>query len=108
MFIHEEVPDLKSEKFEAQALKGILVDYNSHIIYRVFIQSQDKVMQVKNLCIFEDISQKTSTFLPNFNTKLTFKSFLATNKETPSSLKSENKNGKKPSRPNHELSTNFY
>lgn len=39
MFIHEEVPDLKSEKFEAQALKNILVDFNSHIIYWVFIQS---------------------------------------------------------------------
>lgn len=41
VFIHEEERNLKSEKFEARALKGTLVGYDGHTIYRVFIQSQN-------------------------------------------------------------------
>lgn len=106
VFIHKEKRDLKSEKFEAQALKGILVGYNGYIIYQVFIQSQDKVIWVKDLCIFEDTSQKTSTSLPNFSGKPTFEGFLATDKEAPTSSESENDNRKKSSKPTHKPSTN--
>lgn len=49
VFIHEEERNLKSEKFEARALKGTFVGYDEHTIYRVFIRSQDKVIQVKDL-----------------------------------------------------------
>lgn len=56
MFIHKEERDLKLEKFEARALKDILVSYNGHTIYRVFIRSKDKVIRVKDLHILEDTS----------------------------------------------------
>lgn len=65
-------------------------------------------MQVKNLRNFEDISQKTSTFLLNFNTKPIFENFLISNKEAPSFLESKNENEKKLFRPNYELSINSY
>lgn len=38
IFIHKKEQIPKSEKFEAQTLKNILVGYNKHTIYRVFIQ----------------------------------------------------------------------
>lgn len=44
VFIYKEKQNLKSEKFKAWALKSILVGYNRHTIYRVFIQYQDKII----------------------------------------------------------------
>lgn len=85
IFIHEEEQNLKSEKFEARALKGTLVRYDGHTIYRVFIQEQDKVIRVKDLQIFEDTSKKTSTSLLDFKGKPTFEGFLATDQEGNSS-----------------------
>lgn len=38
LLIHEEEQDFQSEKFTPQALKGKLVDYNGHTIYRVHIE----------------------------------------------------------------------
>lgn len=90
VFIHEEERTLKSEKFEARALKGTLVGYDGHTIYRVFIRSQDKVIRVKDLRIIEDTSKKTSTSLLDFQGKPTFEGFLATDREEPSS-ESDNK-----------------
>lgn len=49
VFIHEEERNLKSEKIEARALKGTLVGYDGHTIYRVFIREQDKVIRMKYL-----------------------------------------------------------
>lgn len=66
VFIHEEERNLKFEKFEARALEGTLVGYDGHTIYRVFIRSQDKVIRVKDLRIFEDTSENASTSLPDF------------------------------------------
>ncbi len=81
VFIYEEEQNLKSEKFEARALKGTLVGYDGHTIYRVFIRSQDKVIRVKHLWIFEDTSKKDSASLPDFEGKPTFEGFLATDRE---------------------------
>ena len=39
VFIREEEQNLKSEKFEARALKGTFIEYDGHIIYKVFIRS---------------------------------------------------------------------
>lgn len=72
VLIHEEERDLKSEKFESRARKGTLVGYDGHTIYRVHIRNQKKVIQVKDLRIFEDTSQKDSTTLPAFNDQPTF------------------------------------
>lgn len=44
IFIYKKEQTVKSEKFKAQTLKNILVGYNKHTIYIVFIQSLDKVI----------------------------------------------------------------
>ncbi len=49
IFIYKEEQNLKSEKFEALALKSIFVGYNGYTIYRVFIQEQNKIIWVKKL-----------------------------------------------------------
>lgn len=90
IFIHKEEQYLKSEKFEALALKDILVGYDKYIIYRVFIQKEDKIIWIKNLQIFEDTSEKVSIILSNFKRKSTFKSFLITNQKN-NSLGGNNK-----------------
>lgn len=98
VFIHEEERNLKSEKFEARALKGTLVGYDGHTIYRVFIQEQDKVIRVKDLQISEDTSEKVSTTLPDFEEKPTFEGFLVTDQEGNSS-ESNDTTTNEPSRP---------
>ncbi len=90
VFIHEKKRNLKSEKFEARALKSTLIGYDGHTIYRVFIREQDKVIWVKDLQIFEDTSEKVSTALPDFEGKPTFESFLVTNQEGSSSESNDN------------------
>lgn len=54
VFLHEEERSLKSEKWIPKALKGTLVGYNGHTIYRVHIKEQNKVIRVKDFRIFED------------------------------------------------------
>lgn len=88
IFIYEQKQNLKLEKFETQALKSTLIKYDGHIIYRVFIREQDKVIWVKNLQIFEDISKKASTILFDFKEKSTFKDFFVTDQKS-NSLKSD-------------------
>lgn len=72
MFIHKEKQSLKLAKWEAIALKGKLVRFDSHTIYRVYIEDQNKVIWVKNLQIFEDITSKVTTSLPDFDRKPRF------------------------------------
>lgn len=79
MFIYKKERTLKLEKFEARALKDIFVGYDGHTIYKVFIWSQDKIVQVKDPWIFEDTSEKAITSLFDFQGKPTFKGFLAIN-----------------------------
>lgn len=58
---------MKLEKWALKSLKGVLVGYNSHTIYPVYIKDQKKVIQVKNICIFKDYKTKVSTNLPDYN-----------------------------------------
>lgn len=46
--------------------------HDSHTIYRINIEDQNKVIQVKDLRIFKDITSKSITSLLNFNEKPTF------------------------------------
>lgn len=48
-----------------RALKGTLVGYDGHTIYSVHLKDQKKVIQVKDLCIFEDYKYKLFIELPN-------------------------------------------
>ena len=72
VLLHEEERLMKSEKWAPRALKGVLVGYDGHTIYRVYIKDQKKVIRVKGLRIFEDYETKTSTDLPDYDERPTF------------------------------------
>lgn len=77
VFLHEEERTLKSEKWAPRALKGTLVGYDGHTIYRVYLKDQKKVIRVKDLRIFEDYASKASTELPDYSEGTpTFQGFL--------------------------------
>lgn len=48
-------------------MKGTLVGYDGHTIYRVHLKDQKKVIRVKYLRIFEDYGSKSSTELPDYS-----------------------------------------
>lgn len=55
--------------------------YNGHIIYRVYLKDQKKVIQVKDFCIFEDYESKFSTEFPDYSIGIpTFQGFLLADK----------------------------
>lgn len=69
---------MKSKKWALKILKDVLVGYNRHTIYQIHIKDQNKVIQVKNLCIFKDYEIKASTKLLDYNEdKLMFQGFLS-------------------------------
>lgn len=73
---------MKSEKWVLRTLRKVLVGYDSHTIYPVYIKDQQKVIRVKDLRIFEDYEMKTSTKLPDYNNnKPTFQGFLTENND---------------------------
>lgn len=77
VFLHEEERDLKWEKWKARALRGKLVGFDGHTIYRVYIEQQAKVIRIKDLRIFEDYEPKDSTGLPTYEETPTFQGFPA-------------------------------
>lgn len=81
VFFHEEERSRKSEKWAPRALKGTLVGYDGHTIHRVHIIHQNKVIQVKDLRIFEEFETKPFTNLPDYENKPTFEGFLLTDGE---------------------------
>lgn len=44
VFLHKKEQMLKLEKWAPRALKGTLVSYNGHTIYRVYLKDQKKVI----------------------------------------------------------------
>lgn len=77
VLIHEEEREFKSEKFVPRALKGKLVGFDGHTIYRVHIEEQNRVIRVKDLRIFEDTEIKENTLLPSYENEPTFQGFLS-------------------------------
>lgn len=67
VLLHEEERIMKSEKWTPQALRGTLVDFDGHKIYRVHIKEQNRVIRVKDLQIFEDYKAKKSTKLSDYS-----------------------------------------
>ncbi len=84
VLLHEEKRSLKSAKWEAYALRGKLVGFDGHTIYRVHIKDQNKVIQVKDLRIYEDITSKATTFLPDFEGRPTFDGVQVPEEQSPS------------------------
>ncbi len=77
VFLHEEEQTLKSEKWAPRVLKGTLIGYDDHTIYRIYLKDQKKVIRVKDLRIFEDYATKSSTRLLDYSKgNPTFQSFL--------------------------------
>ncbi len=67
VFIREEKRKAKSAKWELWAKRGLLVGYNGHSIYQVYLEKDEKVIQIKDLRIFKDTSTKPETSLPIYN-----------------------------------------
>ena len=72
VLLHKEAELMKSEKWTSRALNGVLVGYYSHIIHRVYIKDQKKVIMMNDLCIFRDYETKSFSKLPNYNDKPNF------------------------------------
>lgn len=53
-------------------MKEKLVGFDGYVIYRVYVEKQNRVIRVKYLQIFEDIATKRHLALPNFDKKPTF------------------------------------
>ncbi len=66
VFLYEEEQSLKSVKWEARVLIGKLVGCDGHTINRIHIEDQNKVIRVKHLRIYEDITSKAITSVPDF------------------------------------------
>ena len=75
VFLHKKERALKSEKWKLRALRGILVGYDGHTIYRVYTREQNKVIRIKDLRIFEDYETKADTTLPDYQHTPTFQGF---------------------------------
>lgn len=48
-------------------MKEILMGYNNHTIYQVYFKDWRKVIQVKNLCIFQYYKSKFSIELSDYS-----------------------------------------
>ena len=72
VFLHKEERSLNSAKWEACAFRGKLVGFDGHTIYRVHIEDPNKVIWVKDLQIYEDITPKATKSLPDFEGRPTF------------------------------------
>ena len=79
ILLHKEKPSMNLEKWASQVLRGILVGFDGHTIYRVHIKDQNRVIWVKNPRIFEDYKSKGSIELPNYFESLSiFQGFFYT------------------------------
>lgn len=85
VFILKEKHTFKSKNWKARATHGILVEYDGHSIYQLYVESQNKIIQVKNLQVFEDSKAKASTTLLNYKNAPTFQDFFLVNDNVQSS-----------------------
>lgn len=81
IFLHKKEQSQKWEKKAPKTQKKILMGYDSHIIYKVYIKDQNKVIQIKNIRIFKDFETKLFINLLNYKEKSTFKGFFFANKK---------------------------
>lgn len=94
VFLHVKECTLKSTKWNVRALKEKLVRFDGHIIYRIYIKDQNKVIRVKNLGLFEDTLTKAFLALPDFNRKSMFNVAQIPDEESPSDKSNIFKNKK--------------
>ena len=68
--------------------------FDGHTIYKIYIEDQNKVIRVKDLRIYEDITSKAITSLPDFDGKPIFDEIQIPDKQTPSDESSASKEKK--------------
>lgn len=77
VLIYEGKRERSSEKFVLRALRGKIVGFDGHTIYRVYVKEQKREIRVKDLRISEDIEIKGNIALPDYEGgKSTFQDFL--------------------------------
>lgn len=76
-------------------MKGRLVGFDGHTIYRVNIEEQNHVVRVKHLRIFEDTVAKQSCSLPDFEGKPMFDAIRVEDGSTTDSKEEEPPSPKK-------------
>lgn len=92
-FLHEEEQRLKSAKWKARALKGKLVCFDGHTIYRVHIEYQNKIIRVKDTT-HRRLTSKATTSLSDFHGKPTFDGVQIPDEQTPSDQSSDSEEEK--------------
>lgn len=68
--------------------------FDNHTIYKIYIEDQKKVIQIKNLQIYKDITFKATTSLLSFDKKPTFDGIQILDEQTPSDESSTSKEEK--------------
>lgn len=68
VFIHEKNRKAKSAKWESWIKYWLLASYDNHFIYQVYLEKDEKIIQIKELRIFENASIKLKTSLPIYDT----------------------------------------
>lgn len=48
-------------------LKGKLVGFGYYTIYNIYIEKQNQIIRIKDLCIFEDIENEKNTSFSSYN-----------------------------------------
>lgn len=81
VLIHKEKREFKSEKFVLRILKGKLLGFDNHTIYRIDIEKQNRVIRVKDLRILEDTEIYNNTSLPSYENEPTFQDILLENND---------------------------
>lgn len=66
VLIHKNKQDLKRKKFTPKVSKSQLVDFDSHTIFCMHIKNQNRVIRIKDFCIFEDTKINENIGLPNY------------------------------------------
>ena len=67
VFIHEEERKAKSAKWEARGNKGMLLGYDGHTIYRVYLPDEEKIIRIKDLRIEENADGKADSHVTSYD-----------------------------------------
>lgn len=59
---------IKSAKFAPRVQIGMMMGYDGHSIYRVFLEDDTKLIRVKDLRIYEEATSKNKTSVPTYET----------------------------------------
>lgn len=79
VFIHEEERKAKSAKWEPRGKKGMLIGYDGHTIYRVYLSDEEKVIRIKDLKIVENADRKADSQVASYNAITVSQSYIKDN-----------------------------